>query len=392
MSIYKYKAISASGEKTEGTVFVENYDEAYDYLQSRNQYPTSIKKAKLSNKEIGIEDLLNFFLHMDLQLKCKVRVEEAIVSYLEVHGNKILKSSLESIIYELKKGVSLGEAFEMHAAVFDSVIISLLKSAEKTGNVSEIIENILGFLKMQNDWKNNVKEALKRPIFILLFVIIMLIFSAVFIGPQIISLMQSIGTEEVPFITEITMDILRALPEFTICFAAILLCFSLLLFNENGRNLLWSYVLKIPYIGSLIINLNFWQFSKIFHISLDAKLNFVDAFNLAIETMKLRILKNALNTVLEKIKDGYTISESFSNVKFVPTAIISAMDIGEEGSNLAASFRQLSQKQYVEILMNIDTFGQNFSDGIRIFAGLILILIICAFLFPIYNYIEIAGM
>lgn len=391
MSIYRYKAISANGEKTEGTVFVENYDEAYNYLHSRNQYPMCIEKAKLSNKEISVEDLLSFFLHMDLQLKCKVRVDEAIISFLEVHGNKVLKSSLESIIHELKKGVSLGEAFEMHAPVFDSVIISLLKSAEKTGNVSEVIENILSFLKMQNDWKNNVKDAIKRPIFILIFICIMLVFSATFIGPQIISLMQTIGTEEVPILTEMTMSILRSVPNFALIFLAFLFCSIALMLNSEWRQLIWSAVLKIPLVGDLIIGLNFWQFSKIFHISLDAKLNFVDAFNLATETMKLSILRLELKRVLEKIKDGYSISESFANTKFVPRQVVSAMDIGEEGSDLAASFRQLSEKQYVEILMNINSLGQNLSDGIRILAGLILILIICAFLFPIYSYIEIAG-
>lgn len=391
MSIYRYNAISANGQKIQGTVFVESYNDAYNYLYARKWYPISIQKAKLFSGKINTEDLLNFFLHMDLQLKCKVRVDEAIESFLEVHGNKILKSSLESIIYELKRGVSLGEAFKMHTSIFDDIIIALLKSAEKTGNVSEIVESILNFLKMQNDWKNNVRKAIGHPIFILLFVLSMLAFSAIFLGPQIISLMQSLGVDEVPIITQITMNVLKIIPTFIIFFISAIFFFIPFLFSRKGRLVFWKLVLKFPIFGKLIINLNFWQFSKIFHIALDAKLDFINAFNLAIGAMKLDILKQELLAVNKKINDGYSISESFANVKFVPSSVIFAIDIGGGSNNLSRSFNQLSKKQYIEILMNINRIGQHLSDSIKLLAGLILILIICAFLLPIYNYIEIAG-
>jgi type II secretory pathway component PulF len=78
MAIYKYTALSSSGKKIKGAIFVKNHKMAYDVLRERQCYPITIQKARLSSEKIEIEDLLTFFLHLDLQLKCKTRINDAL--------------------------------------------------------------------------------------------------------------------------------------------------------------------------------------------------------------------------------------------------------------------------------------------------------------------------
>lgn len=392
MPIYSYIALSVDGQRVKGCILVDNYDCAYNYIFARKCHPIEIKKEFLSSRKVNIEDLLMFFLHIDLQLKCKVRINDAIESFLTAHGNKILKSSLAAILEDLKNGSSLGDAFEKCGSIFDEVIIGLLKSGEKTGRLSDIISNILKFLKLQSEWKNSVRRSISHPIFMAIISILVLALSIGLLGPQITSLIQSTGNEEIPMITQFVLYVLPVFFKVTCCFLPIIfLVISILISNKKTKLILMEMILKTPKIGSLIVKINFWQFCKISQIALDAKLDFIQSLDLAIDTIKLENIKQELLIAKNCIIEGSSISESFSQIKFISTSVLTAIDVGEESSDLSASFNYMSKGQYDEILLDIKSLGQYLNTGIKLFAGMIFILILYGLFFPIYNYVEIAG-
>ncbi len=392
MPAYRYIALSIDGQKVNGSILVENYDAAYNYICARKCHPIEIKKEPLSYKKVSVEDLLMFFLHIDLQLKCKVRINDAIESFLSAHGSKILKSSLTAILEDLNKGLSLGEAFEKCESIFDSVTIGLLKSAEKTGRLSDIISNILKFLKLQSEWKNSVKRSIAHPIFVAVISILVLALSIGLLGPQITSLIQSTGNENIPILTQFVLYMLPAFFRVISCFSPIMfLVICILLSNRKTKMILMDLILRIPKVGALIAKINLWQFCKISQIALDAKLDFIQALDLAVDTIKLENIKQELLAAKNYIIEGNSISESFSKVKFVSASVMAAIDIGEESSDLSASFNYMSKGQYDEILLDIRSLGQYLNSGIKLFAGLIFVLILYGLFFPIYSYVEFAG-
>lgn len=392
MPAYRYTALSIDGQKVKGSILVENYDAAYNYIYARNCYPIDIKKECLSYRKVSVEDLLMFFLHIDLQLKCKVRINDAIESFLNTHGSRKLKSSLTAILEDLNNGLSLGEAFEKYESIFDSVTIGLLKSAEKTGRLSDIISNILKFLKLQSEWKNSVKRSIVHPIFVAVISILVLALSIGLLGPQVTSLIQSTENENIPILTQFVLYMLPAFFKAISCFSPIIfLVICILLSNKKTKMILMDLILRIPKFGVLIAKINFWQFCKISQIALDAKLDFIQALDLAVDTIKLENIKQELLAAKNYIIEGSSISESFSKVKFVSASVLTAIDIGEESSDLSASFNHMSKGQYDEILLDIKTLGQYLNSGIKLFAGLIFVLILYGLFFPIYSYVEIAG-
>jgi type IV pilus assembly protein PilC len=392
MAIYRYTALSTDGEKIEGAVFVKNYVEAYSALRERQYHPVKIQKARLSSEKIETEELLTFFLHLDLQLKCKVRINDAIESFLNLQGSRALKSSLEAILLDLKNGLSIGDAFGKYGRAFNEVVVGLLKSGEKTGNLSDVIGNILKFLKMQSDWKNNVKRAIAYPIFIATVAVLVLFLSAGLLGPQIFSLIRDFGDGEIPLATQFVVDALPKIAAVTCCLlVAIFLTFFAASVNRNARAILMNAILNVPQIGTLITKICLWQFCKILHMALDAKLNFMQAIDLAVDAIEINRIKDELLIVKNYIADGHSISESFLGRRFISGALIAAVNIGEEGSDLSTSFLHMSDNQYSEILLDIKSLGQRLGVGITLFAGAVFVLILCGLFFPIYSYVEMAG-
>ncbi|MDR2723808.1 MAG: type II secretion system F family protein [Holosporaceae bacterium] len=388
MPIYRYKILTADGLQKNGSILADDYKCAYDVLHAKNFQPLEIKKVYFISKKVTLEDILTFFLHISFQLKCGAGINEAIESFADFYENDVLNAALLNISNFLKKGESIGEAFEKCNFIFDNVIIGLLKSAEDTGNTTEIISNIMNFLKLQTDWKNNVKRAIAYPIFITIVALLVLALSIGILGPQIISLLQSNNTEEIPMLTLFTINILPQI------FKALFLALAILSFcfcNQAGRDFLFRIVLKIPKIGKLIIKISLWQFCKILHIALDAKLDFMQALDLAIGTIKLNLLKRELENIRCNIINGYKISESFFGGKLISKEILMAIYVGEEGNELVNSFNHISENQYKEILFDIKSLGQILSIGLTISTGLIFVFILCSLFYPIYSYVEVVG-
>ncbi|MDR2268183.1 MAG: type II secretion system F family protein [Holosporaceae bacterium] len=394
MPIYRYSALSSyDGTKTYGALIASDYGSAHALLSAKQLRPLTIKKARLSDKKVELEDMLMFFLHMDMQLKCKIRVDKALESFLEFHGNKALKASLADILSSLQDGASLGAAFEKCAETFDETIITLLKSAEETGRLSDVIKNILKFLKLQSNWKNHMRRALAYPLFMTALAILILTFSIYLLAPLVTSLLHDYGTAgEIPIATMFVLDVLPILAE-TLGFFLLLLLAALcsLALTRNGREKIKECILKIPKIGIVIQKVSLWQFCEILHIALEAKLDFMDALSLAIKSAKFKSIMEELLSAKRYMVDGYSIGESFSRIKFVSGEVLAAILIGEESGNLSAGLSHVSNAQYDEILFGVKSLGQQLSIGLTAFTGLILVIILCGLLLPIYSYVEVAG-
>ncbi|MDR2158056.1 MAG: type II secretion system F family protein [Holosporaceae bacterium] len=392
MSIYKYKVLTKDGSSKDGSILADNYKCAYDALRAKQYQPTEIKKVYFVSKKITSEDLLTFFMHINFQLKCGVGLNDAIESFVDFYGNKILNAALADVSDSLKRGESVGDAFGKYQFAFDDVVIGLLKSAENTGNTLDVIANILNFLKLQTDWKNNVKRAVAYPIFIAGVALLVLIMGVGILGPQVVSLIQNCNGGETPMLTQFAVNALPCISKVLVLFLATLIAtWPILVGTKKGRRLLSHLILKIPKIGALVSKISLWQFCEILRIALAAKLDFMEALNIAVETIKFDEIKSELENIRNSVAEGYKISESFARANIIPAEILTAVYVGEEGNDLASSFKHINENWYREILFDIKSLGQILSAGLTIFTGLIFVFILCSLFYPIYSYVEIAG-
>ncbi len=393
MILYKYRAIAKSGEKTDGMIFGDDYRSVYKILEQKQYVPLKISSITPSSKKLEPRDILIFFLHLDFQMKCGMTIDGAIESFISSRGNEILKASLVEILYALHNGESMGNAFERCGKIFNASIIGLLKSAQKTGKIAEVIENIIEFLKFQDEWKNSVKRAIAYPLFTLSVAIFVLLFTAVMLGPQIYELVKdNLSEDQIP---TFTIALLKILPyvghALQILAFLFFVCIPVMFFTKKGQNFVRNTILKIPKINELVSKICFWQFYKTLNIALQAKLDFIPSLNLAIDTIKILPIKSALENARDEIESGYTITESFSKIKFITSNIITIVYVGEKGNNLAKSFKHISENHCKEILSDIQALGQNFSAGLTIFTGIVLVVILCGLFYPIYSFVEITG-
>lgn len=391
MSLYKYESVDQFGNKKIGAVVAKNQREAYEILLQRNMQPIELERQYFISRKISTEDILLFFLHVSFQLKCGVHINEAIDTFIDFHGDAVLNATLIKVSEDLKNGEKISDAFKKNCP-FNSIILGLLKAAEETGCLMETISSILNLLQLQNNWTRHIRRIVAYPTFITLLAITILFVSSHFLGPQVISLVQNYGKNEIPFLTKFAVDILPIVSTFLGIILLIIVGMIIIIrFNKNGQNIILQLVFKIPILSGIFTQVILWQLFEILHISCVAKLNFMSAFNLALPEVFIKEIKNQLINVKSKIMSGYKISTSFSTMPTITTDIVMAIFVGEEGNNLGKTFAHISEKIYSKLVNNIKLLGDVISIGLTLFTGMIFVFILCSMFAPIYDYIGSAG-
>lgn len=387
MKIFKFKALSKKGKKQSGMILADNAHIAYQTICKKELMPIDISKIRRISSQISVEELLMFFMHIDFQLKCGLKINDAIDTFIDSQNNEIMNAKLLEISESLKNGQSLNEAFKK--SIFDNIISGLLNSAEKTGNISLVISNILAFLKLKNEWKEKTKSALAYPIFITLVAITIMWICIIFLGPQIISFLND-NNKEVPLLTNFAVKCLPTLGVFFTTFIiSIFFCLMLFSMSSKFRNRIQNYLLAIPKVGSILKKVSLWNFFKILHIALNSKLDLIKSLELGIDSIKIEKIKNEFEKIKSGILSGHKIFETFSTSKYISPSISTAIYVGESGNNLPECMFHISEELYKEILSELEIFGRSLSIGLTLFTGVIFIFILTSLFLPLYDYIGV---
>jgi len=387
MKFFKYEALSKKGNKQSGIVLADNSHVAYQTICKKELMPIDISKVHQISSQISVEELLMFFMHIDFQLKCGLKINEAIDTFINSQNNKVMNAKLLEISESLKNGQSLNETFKN--SIFDNVISGLLNSAEKTGNISLVISNILAFLKLKNEWKEKAKSALVYPTFITLVAIIIMWICIIFLGPQVISLLND-NNKEIPILTNFAVNYLPILGVvFTTFVILIFSCLILFSSFSKFRSKMQNYLLAIPKVGSILKKVSLWNFFKILHIALNSKLDFVKSLELGIDSIKIEKIKNDFERIKSRILSGHKIFETFSASKYISPSISTAIYVGEAGNNLSECMLHISEELYKEILSELEILGRSLSIGLTLLTGGIFIFILISLFLPLYDYIGV---
>ena len=123
-------------------------------------------------------------------MQSRVPVTQSLKSLAVQIKNPSFKSKILKISQLVEEGNPLSEAFATFPEVFNVFFVSLIKTGEASGKISESLDYLSAHLERDHDIHSKISGALIYPIFVIsvLFVVIaMVIF---FIMPRLIDLLK----------------------------------------------------------------------------------------------------------------------------------------------------------------------------------------------------------
>ncbi|KKM60754.1 hypothetical protein LCGC14_1538690, partial [marine sediment metagenome] len=176
MALYEYFALSKSGKKIKRVIVATSFMEAKSILEL--QKIAAYKISKISEKKLFLSknEVLYFFQQLKNMLSAGLALYESLLILAEKEEKKKIKLLILDLSENIKLGLSLSEAMKKHPKTFDVISVSMIETAQKTGALSESLNEIIKILTSSMNLKKRLVAAFTYPVVLLIFCMVVLNF------------------------------------------------------------------------------------------------------------------------------------------------------------------------------------------------------------------------
>jgi general secretion pathway protein F len=394
MAVFSYKGITSKGKDVSGVIEAPTKSAAFTLLKNKGIYPTEIvEESKGGRRELlsfikrgpKTGELIVFFKTLATLLESGIPIVEAVDSFSEDEEKPHLKVFFKKVVNLLKEGNSLSDALK-EAGLNDPVVLSLISSGEKSALISKNLLMVASLLEKRESIKSKLLQALIYPSVLLLVSLGVVVFMLFSVIPKIKAIYTT-ARVELPFSTKFLLTLSSFIINYysPIVLAAVL--FSILLFILVRRNKFTfdKLKLKLPVLGELLLLSELTKFFMTFGDLLSSGISAIDSYRTALETVTNEYLKRQLFEKLSLVERGVSLSEAFSQIKFIPKVAVQILRAGESSGSLSEMSIKISNYFNEEVEQKIKILTSLLEPVTMLIVGLIIGFIVYALLLPILS-------
>ena len=400
MAEYLFEAYTREGLKVKGIEAAESGEDVEALLASRGLLVRSIAQKKavfrlsLTQRQIRRSDLLILVGELLSLLESGMGVPESLSILADDPSNRALGEKIQQVLQQVKSGLAFSAACEQHPNSFEPFFISALKTGEQSGDLTQPLKAYYMHLERTLELRRKLSQALTYPIFLLLTFSIILVMMFVFVVPNFTSMYADIGTA-LPPLTAWLLATVDNLPLLGIVAASITLLGLLLLRHLNsdstGRRLLSRVKQGLPITGGLYRLFTYWQFTQSLASMLRGGGNLLFAVRTAQEISENKLFAHQLQKVIERIRNGESLSASLRAETDYPAKSIKMISVGEEASNLQIMLDSIANYYTRQLDDRIKRITSLIEPAIMLFIGLVVGVVIVALYLPVFGMVNVIG-
>ncbi|MDR0552750.1 MAG: type II secretion system F family protein [Holosporales bacterium] len=379
--IYEYRVLTGQndGAFKHGQCLASSHEELLKIIEYR--FPggmlVSYKRKKLSYTKPVDELAIHFFQNIYTLVSNSIDIMDALRITESSFEDVQCKAVVNYLVYRISNGSSLCVAMKS-AAVFDDVCIKAVEIAEKTATLPRAFQYCLEYIKENSENKKLIKNTLIYPA-VLLAVILSVTFAWIFfIIPNFAESFIDIGIK-IPTITRFLLGFRNFCINHQIATTLIIIVIAVCAIWQKNRLLN-----MIPIIKKTKKSIANFRFFSSMSLMLQEKISFIEALQASASDDNAE-LKSKIKTIELMIKSGHSISKSFEQSGWLSNTENSIIRAGEVAGNMYGAFKIISDKIKMDTKHSINRATTMLQPVVTIIMGLILIVVVCSVLVPIYD-------
>lgn len=400
MISYRYTVMNDSGKKEKGTFDAESEDDVRSFLLSMNYKVLEVKKRSKFDVDIGSTkfksgDLAFSLTQLSTYIKSGIALVDAVRILAKQSKKPGIKKSFNQLVYQLLKGESLSEAMMLQDKVYPKLLINMVKTAEMTGDLPSILDDMSDYYTAMEQTKKQMKSAMTYPVVVLIIAFGVLIFMLSYLVPQFTSMFESNGAE-LPTLTKTIIsisDFIKTDWYFLILGVGGGIFLFVMLYKkvQKFRETIQKILMHLPVIKDIIIYNEIANFTKTFASLLNHGVFITDSMEILSKITNNEIYKRIINNTLENLGRGDTISSAFKGEWAIPVVAYEMIVTGETTGQLGQMMEKVAS-HFQTLHKNVIDQMKSFIEPILIctlavIVGVILISIIQP-MFSIYSQIK----
>jgi len=393
---YKYQARSKEGKIESGIIEASSKQTAVELLSKYNVFVTSLEEEK-GLKSINIsffnkvsqKELAVFSRQLSVMLSSRVPVVKSLSSLSEQTKKQYFKEKILKIAQLVDEGSSLSEAFSVYPDIFNAFYVSLIKSGEASGKISETLDYLSRHLEREADINAQIKNAMIYPAFVISVLAVVMIIVVIFVMPKLIDLISESLTQP-PFFTRLMLSAYAMLASYWWLLIIIILSVVGSGFyyfkTEAGKKFFDIYSLKVPLLGEFFKKTYLTRFAENLSTLISSGLPITVALKITKDTIESFVYKQIIAEVEKNVAEGEKISDVFRrHPKQVSGFVVQMIQVGEDTGNLDKNLLEIVNFYEKEIKRDVELFTSLLEPILIIFLGICVAFLAVSVLSPLYS-------
>lgn len=399
---FKYTARTKTGELQVGYAEAINRDSASGILQGHELYVLSLEEVRIPQwylaiinffKRIKATDLMIFTRQFATLLQAEVPLADVLLHLRKQTQNQLLKEVIFDISSDIDAGLSLSQALGKHSNVFSEFYVNLIRSAEVTGRVEEVMSFLADYLEKQIALTSKVRNAMIYPIFILtLFVVV----AAILIGlvfPQLEPIFAE-AQVKLPLLTRILLSSGAFIAGWWWALLIGFIIFVVLVIDylrsSEGRVVFDQVLLKSPGVGNLFKKIYITRFSEGMRILIRGGIPITQALEIAGHTIDSLLYQEEIHNITEAVRNGELLSQSLArSAEYFPLLVSQMISVGENTGKTEEMFSRISSFYVREVDNVVSNLVELIQPALMVVMGILVGLLFASMLIPIYNLVQV---
>lgn len=349
---YRYVVINAMNKKEKGTFEAENESDVRNFLLSQDYQVVSVTPRAAYDIEINdyqkikVSELSFSLTQLSTYIKSGIPLVDAVKILAKQSTNKATKKAFQRLVYELLQGKNLSDAMEKQEKVFPKLLINMVKTAELTGDLPSILDDMADYYTSMERTRKQMISAMTYPVIVLIIAFGVLIFMLTYLVPQFASMFAE-NNATLPALTLFILNVSNFVREYylylIIGIVVIIGVFIYLYKNVVAfRTAIQTLLMHIPVIKDVIIYSQVSNFTSTFASLINHGVFITDSMEILSKITNNEIYKRIINKSLNNLGKGESISESFRGEWAFPVVAYEMLVTGENTGQLGLMMEKVA--------------------------------------------------
>ena len=321
-------------------------------------------------------------------LKSGMPLDDALLALSRQFGERNTASLVLEVRAGILEGQSLAKSMGHFPRAFPDAYCATIGAGEQTRHLPLVLERLADHVENSSRTREKLKMAMIYPSVLTITALLVVAGLLAFVVPEVTRVFDSVG-RQLPTITRWLIGISDAVKAYGVYVATAIiggvLVFRRMIRNTSFRAGFQRTCMRVPLIGTLIVESAAAQFARTLAVLLDSGVNLVESLTIVAQTASLIPLKDALSRCATSVREGVSLSKALAAHKIVPPFLTYLVANGEDIGDLTKMLDTAA-----------DTFEYKTANALTVIAGLlepalilamgaIVLFIVIAILLPIFD-------
>lgn len=295
---------------------------------------------------------------------------------------------LRMVRQDIRGGASASEALAKHPSYFSELYIATVRAGEQSGNLVEVLQRFISYLKLMIGLRQKVSKALAYPAFLILVGIAVVGFLLSYVMPTFVSVYAETA-KTLPAATQLLIDGVTTAKVYVL--PGLLLFIVLLLVGRayyatgQGHLAVDRFLIRAPLVGPIFIKHHTIQLARTLATILAGGTPLVDALHITKSAVSNRYISGGVAGAVDEIREGTTLAAALDRPKVFPKLAVEMLSVGEETGSLEPMLHDVAEFYEADLDLRLTQLTTWIEPVLLLIMGIIVGGIVVVMYLPVFQ-------